>query len=259
MGVLLKCEIMIAVACCLGCECGRLDSAAQWHLTTDDRCSDVRSVSSKGWYTILGTKDNLAVYRIQVDCDRDLGDVVRRANNRENLGKKIKCHLRLTHSELSDVLDTTLTVPCTMTCRPVESYKMSTDRDLSAQASYPASVHETWGWGELRWFRFKRRFDLVFVLEIKCFESKEDAIIAQALDSAASEFCTGYSVSGNVVCNVLTQSDYYVSISISLIAYKSSDGTPVLLDVKSRTNEEHDSVWVRRKRFQMDSLRLTES
>ena len=130
---------------------------------------------------------------------------------------------------LSDVLDETLNVPCTMTGRHVESYKRSIDRDSEKQVTYPASVHETWGWGELRWFRFKRRFDLVFVLEIQCFESKEDAIIAQALDRAASEFCTGYSVSGNVVCNVLTQSDYYVSVTISLIAYKSSNGTPVLL------------------------------
>ena len=228
MRALLNCEMLIAVVCCLGCESGRWDSAAQGHLTTGNKCSDVRAMVSMG-HTILCSKDNLSVYRIQLDCDRDFGEVVRMANNRENLGKKIKCRLQMTHSELSDVLDATLNVPCTMTCRHVESYKRSIDRDSEKQVTYPASVHETWGWGELRWLRFKRRFDLVFVLDIQCFESKEDAIIAQALDRAASEFCTGYSVSGNVVCNVLTQSDYYVSVTISLIAYKSSDGTPVLL------------------------------
>ena len=188
-------------------------------------------------YSIHGKKDIVddmtgkvvESYDLQLDFDRDINEIVRQANNRANLGKKVKCHIRLKHSELSDVLDATLNVPCTMTGRHVESYKRSIDRDSEKQVTYPASVHETWGWGELRWFRFKRRFDLVFVLDIQCFESKEDAIIAQALDRAASEFCTGYSVSGNVVCNVLTQSDYYVSVTISLIAYKSSDGTPVLL------------------------------
>ena len=88
-------------------------------------------------YFIRGKKDIIddvtgkvvESYDLQLDFDRDINEIVRQANNRANLGKKVKCHVRLKHSELSDVLDETLNVSCTMTGRHVESYKRSIDRD----------------------------------------------------------------------------------------------------------------------------------
>lgn len=64
-------------------------------------------------YSIHGKKDIIddvtgkvvESYDLQLDFDRDINEIVRQANNRANLGKKVKCHVRLKHSELSDVLD----------------------------------------------------------------------------------------------------------------------------------------------------------
>ena len=170
-------------------------------------------------YSIHGKKDIVddvtgkvvESYDLQLDFDRDINEIVRQANNRANLGKKVKCHVRLKHSELSDVLDTIISVPCTMTCQRCTAFGMGDSTE---------SLDETWGYGDVRLLSVRKRFDLTFVFGIRCLDSKEASEKVLARGHEGAKRCRGLSVSNNVIFNVLVQSDYYVALDIHVVTYK---------------------------------------
>ena len=153
-------------------------------------------------------------YDLQLDFDRDINEIVRQANNRANLGKKVKCHVRLKHSELSDVLDTIISVPCTMTCQRRTAFGM---RDSTESIN---ETCETWGYGEVRLLSVRKRFDLTFTFSICCLDSKEASEKVLARGNELAKICRGFSVSNDVFFNVLVQSDYYVALDIHVVTYK---------------------------------------
>ena len=193
-----------------------------------------RVVDASGWYCIKGaktlsdasTEGEKECYKLQIDFDRDLNELVRMANDTKNIGRKIKCRIWLKHSGLSDELNVTHVVPCTMTERHIGAIRRPVDDRQGGFVDYPARVSETWGVGDLRWFRAPQRFDLVFTLSIDCYGSKSDADKATAIDLRDSARCEGLSVFDNVVCNIQTQCDYYVCVDVRIITYKGSDGRP---------------------------------
>ena len=170
-------------------------------------------------YSIHGKKDIVddvtgkvvESYDLQLDFDRDINEIVRQANNRANLGKKVKCHVRLKHSELSDVLDTIISVPCTMTCQRCTAFGMGDSTE---------SLDETWGYGDVRLLSVRKRFDLTFTFSICCLDSKEESEKVLARGHEGAKRCRGLSVSNNVIFNVLVQSDYYVALDIHVVTYK---------------------------------------
>ena len=229
----LKLGIVVWLLCFAGCVVERSDRNIQKISCTDNGHQEIqRGVVKSEWHSIKGIKEIVDVstgrikksYKLQIDCDRDLNELIRQANNSCNIGRKLKCRIRLEHSELSDVLDETRDVPCTMTSRYIEANKRTSDEHTGLSCNYPARVSETWGCGDLRWFRLPKRFDLVFTLSIYCFESKSIAETAIGIDLNDSDRCWGLSVSDNVVCNILIQCDYYVCIDIRIVAYKGADG-----------------------------------
>ena len=152
-------------------------------------------------------------YDLQLDFDRDINEIVRQANNRANLGKRVKCHIKLKHSELSDELDTTRDVPCTMTCKR----KVGLGYPLGLE-----SLNETWGTSNIRWtLGVLGRFDLTFVLAICRFDSKEDAerVLVDNREFAAKNHTT-FQVSDDMCCMLSVQADHYVSICIWIVTYK---------------------------------------
>lgn len=173
-------------------------------------------------YSIHGKKDIIddvtgkvvESYDLQLDFDRDINEIVRQANNRANLGKKVKCHIRLKHSELSDVLDKIISVPCTLTCRRGTAFGMSDSTESIDE------ICETWGYGEVRLLSVRKRFDLTFTFSICCLDSKEASEKVLARGNELAKLCRDFSVSNDVLFNVMVQSDYYVSLDIIVVTYK---------------------------------------
>ena len=227
---------------CAGCVAEDPDGHVQGRsLLADCRQGNDLNRAAPGWHVITGSKKIVDAktgrvkerYKLQIDCDRDFNELVRRANDPANQGDEIKCHLKLEHSDLSAVLEATRQVPCTMTRRYVESFEKSLDEDFKTYTNFPASVRETWGIGDSRWLWFKapKRFDLIFTLSVVCFESKEDAEKALYIERQAAGYCYGYSVDGNVICNISVQADYWVGVDVQIVTYKSEDGRSLMSDL----------------------------
>ena len=193
---------------------------------SDRRPESELSSPELGWHSIVCKKELIKEcdgesYKLQIDCDRDINEIVRMANAHNNIGRKIVCRIKLEHSELSNTLEVRRDVPCTMTGRHIESYKVPlSDNSI---ADYPSSVAETWGVGDLRWFALPRRYDVVFALTISCFENKKEAEKAMAIARDGLAYCHGLSIEDNVICNISTQCDYYVCIDVQIITYRGSD------------------------------------
>ena len=233
--------VFIFFSVCVGCVAELLDRSVSEHPIQSDGYHNVRveTTTNNEWHSITGVKQIIdstsgrvrKYYKLQLDYDCDLNELVRKANNSDNLGKKIKCRLKLEHSELSDVFDAMRVASCTMTCKYIKSYKFPMDRDFKVYADHPGWKGETWSAGDgFRFLRLPRRFDLVFTLTVRCFESKDAAEVALAIDRNASAFCEDLSIHGNVACNVLVQWDYFVCVDVWIYAYN-SEGTVLLLGV----------------------------
>lgn len=244
---------VIGLSCLLGCISGHHDEGG-------DRFSEMeRREPAVAWRSIRGAKHMIdassgcvkGVYDLWFECERDINEIVRMANHPANLWRSISCRLRLKHSDLSEALDITCKMPCTMTGRTVVSFKQPITSDNREQGGYrvfPRRVSETWGFGNLRHFlrMFGNRFDLVFTLSVDCYDTKKDAEWALSIYRADSSICYGLSVRDNVVCNILTQCDYYIVVDIHIVAYMASGGRPSIEGLASEWLGETESDSLRR-------------
>ena len=66
----------------------------------------------------------------------------------------------------------------------------------------------------------RKRFDLTFTFSICCLDSKEASEKVLARGNELAKLCRDFSVSNDVLFNVMVQSDYYVSLDINVVTYK---------------------------------------
>ena len=222
----------------MGCLIGCSNMNIQRHLVSKNRIEEGQKHSGDaGWYCIKGEKkkpdvDNgyvLGSYKLQVDTNCDLNDIVRNAYKPTNrYSRKIKCNIKLEHPKLSDILVVTRNVPCTITGWRVDTFKRLLDERTGTYVDYPGYISEIWGICERRFLCLPKRYDISFKLSIKCFENQETAAAALAIDRLFSDMCYGLSVSDNIVFNISVQCDYFVGIDVIIITYKGADGKPTM-------------------------------